>query len=462
MSPMLLALLIASCQDYEVHENEPDLEPSTRTIDFGEVVVGTRSDVGINLDNVGRGVLHVLDVTLDGTTSGDFSLLDMETDRVEPGKAVVLAVRYTPDMVGQDYGRVVLSTDDPEEPEVEIDLVGFGVEPRIDVDPETLWFGDVAMGEERTLSVEVSAVGTGTTRITEIALESDEDAFQLALPAGVEPPYALAAGFSFSFDVTFAPPRDEAFDTTLRIASNDPLEPVVAVRLLGNTDENPTENTAPTVEITDPDWGAYLVMDREVELRGSAVDVEDGPENLACMWYANGRLLGTAVPAEDGTVTLSTSALPEGTVVVTLTALDSEGEAGSDSVTVTVWDETEPMRYTISGGNTPYHYWTVDDDVTIEVDGTPVFSDTNHTQDAHPPVEFDAMVGSTIRVVATDYNYCQKQLDGLYLHFGTGLFTPLTDAVCGSACPADACYDGTYSGPWPSIFLDETVTVSIP
>lgn len=50
----------------------------------------------------------------------------------------------------------------------------------------------------------------------------------------------------------------------------------------------------------------------------------------------------------------------------------------------------------------------------------------------------------------------------LTLHFGAGRSQELNGDECGSACPEDACYHASYSGPWPGVFFDESYTITIP
>jgi hypothetical protein len=460
---LLAALTLGCTPDYTSQELPPELQLSTTTIDFGEVVVGKRAEIGIYLENTGRGVLHIEECSLDGTTSGDFELIELETDRVEPRESITLAAAYTPDMIGQDFGRIRLVTDDPGASLTEVDLIGFGVEPDIDVDPETLWFGEVQAPDTKTLTLEVAAAGTGTTWISDISFEDDLGVFEYSLPSEVEAlPYGLDAGFSFEMQVTYTPTATAEHDTHLLIHSNDPVEPTAAVRLLGNAEYNPDENAAPEVEITDPNYGNYLVLGESTLLAGYVFDLEDSPENLTCAWYADTTFLGNSTPDQDGYVSLVTDRIPVGDVNLTLVAMDTQLETGADSVAVTVWDTEEPVRYTLSGGATVYHYWAVDDDVEISVDGVPIFADNNHTQDNHPPVEFDAEVGSIIHITAWDINECRKQMDTLYLHFGTGMFLPLNEAICAASCDSDPCYDAAYHGPWPNAFLDADYEITIP
>lgn len=281
-------LLVMGCkQDYNVKEGIPVIRMSADTLDFGEVVVGKWAEMGVYVYNDGWAPLVVDAVELDSSTSADFELGGLDPMTLDPGDQGVLTARYTPDIVGQDWGNVVISTNDEENPVTNLGLLGFGVEPHIDVDPETLWFGTLDVGDTKTLSFEIGASGTGTTWIQTLELEDDLGVFTVDVPPDVLLPYALSPGFSLEVDVTFAPTDGAVADTNVLIGSNDPLQPSAAVRLLGNSEDNPSGNTAPQVEITSPNWGNYYVYGEPVGLEGSAVDLEDGPEALTCGWYAD-------------------------------------------------------------------------------------------------------------------------------------------------------------------------------
>lgn len=459
---VLLALLAACTGETNVNAGEAEMVFSTQTIDFGEVPIGSQATVGINVENTGIGELTIEDLSLDGTTSADFELVGIDLTTIGRDDVAVLQVRYAPTAVGQDFGRIVLVTNDPQQLEAEIDLAAFGTEPRVDLDPELLWFGTVEVGESKTLEAQLTATGTGTLRLNAVEFAGDEAAaFTITPPDGVTLPYDLSLGYSITFAVAFTPPDDSEWTGEVLLSTNDPVTPTVALTLVGNA-KDPGGNDDPEVELTDPDWGQDFIEGESVLLAGSVYDQESSVDQLVCLFYAGTTPLGSSLPDADGYVSLTTTGLPVGDVQVILKCLDPDGGTGSDSVTVEVWDSKEPVPYTISGGSTLFDYWKVDDDVTIYVDGVAIFVDTNHTQDNHPPVEFEGSAGSVIQIVANDVNYCQASLAALTLHFGAGRSQALNEDVCISACPDDACYDASYSGPWPGVFFDESYTISIP
>lgn len=93
---------------------------------------------------------------------------------------------------------------------------------------------------------------------------------------------------------------------------------------------------APTVLITDPDDGSTFDLGATITFQGEASDAATAAEDLAFAWQSNidGPLSGEV--SADGKSILVTGDLSEGSHRVTLSATDTDGELGSDSITVTV------------------------------------------------------------------------------------------------------------------------------
>lgn len=465
LAGLLLAgvLLGPACSDYNVQIGQPSLELSADDIDFDEVILGNQSTIGILVKNSGDGPLTINSAELEGSTSADFTFLELSSYTIDKGDEAQLRVRYVPDVVGQDYGLLQLGSNDPAAPITSIDLAGFGVVPEIDLDPDILWFGEVSPGDSSSRAVTVSARGTGTLTLTDISLPDDlSGVYSWILPSTVGLPYRLPSGTSVDLVVTFSPGSDTETSGDLTITSTDPNLPDAAVQLLGNAADDPTGNAPPAVSISDPNWGESFLSDASVTIRGVAYDEEDAPNLLVCLAYAAGDLIGTGSPDSSGSISMPVVGLPVGDIEIVLRCLDTEGSTGEDSVEVVVYDPEDPINYVLSGGGTPFDWWPVDDDISIYLDDVLVYADTNHTQDTHPPVTLEASIGQEVRVVVTDYNYCDTFLGEMTLHFGTSVSQHALDGFCYSACPDHACFDADYSGPWPSVVHEESFVISIP
>ncbi|MDP2316735.1 MAG: choice-of-anchor D domain-containing protein [Pseudomonadota bacterium] len=457
----MLLLLLACTDGPALNAGKPEMVVTPARADFGEVVLGNQSALGMRVRNDGYGDLQFESVALGDGTSLDFAVVAFP-EALGHDEEGVLELRYTPDVEGQDFGTVVLTSNDIAAPVLTVELEGMGVLPRIDVDPEVLYFGTVPPGESVTLSTRVTAAGSGDLRITGVGFPGDEGlAYTVGLPDDYAEPYVVTHGFSFPIEITFTPPDESEYVGDLYIESNDPEEPVAAVHLYGNTIDDPTENEPPLVEILDPDNGEYFMDDVAVQMGGYVFDPDEPATNLLCGWFADGTRVDVGDVDPSGIVT-GLGLLPVGEVEVTLRCYDSEGLVGEDSAEVTVWPHDEPVVYTLSGGDSVFDWFHIDDDVAITVNGVEVYSDSNHTSDTLPPVEIEAERGDVIGIVATDQNYCDMGIDALVLHWGTGESQALNEAVCDSACADHACYSGSYNGPWPGVYFDEEYTIAIP
>lgn len=456
----LLGWLGACTGDTGLTEQSATIEVAPASIDFGEVVKGTRADIGVAVRNVGYGPLEITSALLDPLSSSDFQLTQFPGDTLTRSHDGVLGVRYTPDGDGEDHGAVLLGTNDPEHPEVEVPLVGLGVTPVVDIDPERLDFGTVEPPAETTLPLHVGAGGTGDLVIERISFPGAEAvAWSVDLPAEAELPLRVLNGTSLDLSVTFAPPTATPWSGEVWIDTNDPDDPISIVQLFGNPADD-TDNDPPAVEIYSPDNGAYYTDAEMVELDGHVID-EDAATSLLCAWYAGDVLLAAAVPDAKGDIAAHAT-LPAGEVRVKLRCVDSDNAEGTDVAEVTVWDADEPMTYVISGGESPYEYFEVDDDVSFYLNGVAIRQDTDNTSTVMAPVEFEAMPGDVLRIVLTDVNPNDAKLDALELHWGTTRIQHLNDAFCVSSKDTNPCYDPEYPSARPVVAMEQEYVIELP
>ena len=176
--PLLVGLLLGhlGCKnDTTIVKGQPELVLSVDNVDFGEVILGYQSTIGFYATNDGMGELTVSELGLTSDSSYDFHLLSDDIEIIDPGESAELMIRYVPAEVGQDFGTLVLVSDDEEIPEASVVLEAFGVEPLVDVEPSILWYGTLAQGESQTQRFQVSARGSGP-QITDIGFAADEEA----------------------------------------------------------------------------------------------------------------------------------------------------------------------------------------------------------------------------------------------------------------------------------------------
>ena len=455
-------VLVGGCSKFSLEAGEPEIALSQASLDFGSVERGYWREMSLAVFNEGNATLNVDDYVLQDGSSDAFYFADPDKV-IGPGDYAELLVRYTPTHEGGDSGAVLIYSDDEDEEEVIIFLQGGGVVPGCELDPELLYFPtDVG---EQTLSFMVRSVGSGPLTIEAVALEDGEEAFTVEFPAGYDPPTSIDAGTSLDVSVHYAPDDELARQDRVLLFTSDPeLEGgIAAVELIAAGEPPDGENQPPLVQILTPPNGTVSLLATNLVFTGLVADLEEAPDQLGILWHSDiDGYLPTAPADGNGAVGMETADLTAGEHLVTLMAFDAEGEQGSDTITVLIYEEDDELEYVISGGDTPYHYFHVDDDITIELNGNAIFVDVDGTQDHHPPLSFFASVGDVLHITGVDQQFCTQALDALFLHVSTVIEQPLSPAFSVSGCEEHDDYDPNYQGPWPVTFLDDTYTISIP
>ncbi len=210
----------------------PRLLVTPGSLDFGNVLTGDSAVLSIEVANGGTAPLRLTGIAMEIGTDPAFSLAASPAlPRVlAPGEGQAVDVRYAPAMVGDDFGRLAITSDAGE---VFVPLAGRGVDRHIMVSPGALDFGNVLVGGTAADSVEIINAGTASLSITSIGLRAGGSP-DLALLNVPSLPLALAPGGRASVAVAYAPAEVGADSAVLEIRSDDPATPRVEVAISGN------------------------------------------------------------------------------------------------------------------------------------------------------------------------------------------------------------------------------------
>lgn len=108
-----------------VEAPRPDIELDTLTLDFGDVMPGTPAVQWFTVRNVGDDVLTIQ--STEQTGSGSFAIQgSIDGDVLAPGQDAQVIVVYNPSALGGDNGAFRVLSDDPDEGEVRVTLLGNG------------------------------------------------------------------------------------------------------------------------------------------------------------------------------------------------------------------------------------------------------------------------------------------------------------------------------------------------
>lgn len=315
---------------------EPDIVVAPEALQFGEIpVMNTTAPQTISIRNEGEANLVLQSVRLVGQDSADFAIAFSVSDSIiSPGESDSLAVRFAPTSPGAKQANVFIESNDPDEPQVSVLLSGTGVAapmPEIQVTPLQVQFGLVAVNATALRIVTVTNVGTADLTVSELTLLGAQ-AKQFELMTD-DVPFTLVPQESREIEVVFAPKQSGAANALLRIASNDPEQPVVDVPLSGRA----AAALAIVTSIVSPADGSFACADTAV------VEVAVETFNAVAPAETTCTVNNVVASLMDGrfvaTVRLDQ---PENTIIATCTVTDSLGRTNSAADTIVVKTAASP------------------------------------------------------------------------------------------------------------------------
>lgn len=169
-------------------------------VGFGVIEIGQRSEREVTILNQGRAELQISNVAINGQ---GFSTVAEEPPRaVLPDGRFVVTVGFAPTYEGQAPGSLVIETNDPDQPSVEVPLLGQGriSPPRVQVlNNETISFGDVPIGKTVTEYL-LMWNGGGSPITVQLSLSTESAEYDLETRQ-----YLLQPGASGKLGLTFSP-----------------------------------------------------------------------------------------------------------------------------------------------------------------------------------------------------------------------------------------------------------------
>jgi hypothetical protein len=213
----------------------PDITVEPESIDFGQILMSTSETKVITIANQGDAELIISSLSWADGSSADFAMSAMPAlpMTIQPGVLVELAVVYAPTMQGAAAATLMIQSDDADEALVQVALSGVGVKPDITVEPQSVDFGQLDVGDSAiTQNITIGNVGTAKLVIQSLTWAGGSSAdFTVAvmpqLPLTIEP------DTSVEIMVVYTPTIAGNAAGTLAIQSNDLETPMVNLTVTG-------------------------------------------------------------------------------------------------------------------------------------------------------------------------------------------------------------------------------------
>jgi hypothetical protein len=235
-----------ACNEYELVEDKdaqddldegtvPDIEVTPMTIDFGDIYAydsaagappPDESTEVVTITNVGVGNLQIASITLDDV-DGPFTIGALSSPLLSAEGTATFTVTFHPETASDYGGYVLIESNDPDEGVVEVELIGAGIAPAIEVTPSSYDFGTLYIGCDGDQPLTITNVGNAELVIEsfEFNTASTDLDFDDAIAENGDLPWSIAAGASLEVAVSYAPFDEYADQSYLFINSNDPYQP---------------------------------------------------------------------------------------------------------------------------------------------------------------------------------------------------------------------------------------------
>ncbi|MEO1334754.1 MAG: choice-of-anchor D domain-containing protein, partial [Myxococcota bacterium] len=152
---------------------------------------------------------------------------------VTPGAALELVVVYRPNEAGPDGATISVTSDDPDEPTVNVDVTGVGGIPTtcsLSIAPSQVTFGLVERGRRAVLPVEVRNAGAQSCSVDGVGLRGDGE---FTLDGAVRPSFTIAPGAVHRIPIAYRPTVYGDHRTELTFTSDDPGQRTAIVPISG-------------------------------------------------------------------------------------------------------------------------------------------------------------------------------------------------------------------------------------
>ena len=221
---------------------ECQMQATPFSLNFGGVVQQQSDTMILMLSNQGND-LCIYNSSAITTNSADdeFSILAAPADDTEfgPGEILQIEVLYAPTALGVDEGVLTISGTDVDGPEIEVPLLGEGVETaecQLTLEPQLLNFGITKVATTRSLMVTLTNQGNAVCHVDKLVAQ--QVGMQMLMGGDFEItgapqlPFVVARrgqpGDQVDIEVTFAPAPEnmEIHATTLYVHTPDMTEPI--------------------------------------------------------------------------------------------------------------------------------------------------------------------------------------------------------------------------------------------
>lgn len=237
-SALPVVIGLSACSEFNIRRtvdgpgaSRASIEVDPPSLVFGELRSDEEEVQTFTVRNVGTQMLEISDVVVG--TGIAFEVVGPETEfDLLPGEEQTVDVRFSPMEANENFGQVLVLSDDRVSPETPVDLLGMGHVPELRITPSEHTFADAVVPCGETVAVTFENIGQEDLILTDVSYASaygsmtfDDGGLAATLPIVLEPGQTIGG-----MSVTFAPGSEVPETGTITTESSDPRRTVTATQ----------------------------------------------------------------------------------------------------------------------------------------------------------------------------------------------------------------------------------------
>jgi hypothetical protein len=267
---MLLLMIACSDQEFigqkdgglgdDTAEAAPDVTLAPDAVDFGALLPGESATALVTIGNVGTADLFVNDLVF-ADAEPELSLTALPKPQIAVGASVELVLTWTA-ASGPLDATLLLRTDDPDEPELSLPIVGDMPPGDLVVEPTFYDFGTLEVGASTETAITVRNAGEGPLTVSSLDYASNDGDLRVVDPGALAAlPHVLGPGESTEVRVEYAPSAPGSDEGTLLVTADDPDTPQTGATQAGMAEDDPCDGFTQTVTVVltvDDAWKGWI------------------------------------------------------------------------------------------------------------------------------------------------------------------------------------------------------------
>lgn len=325
LAGLTLALLLSTaCAPDRTQTLLPRLMPLPEQLDFGSIPLLNEQRLELVLDNQGRGSLTVFSIHVK-EDARPFRVGTLPTE-IARGSQASIELVFRPLTEEVHAATLVVQTDDPEHPTLEIPMTGVGATRAVmEVDPPVLVFERTAEGSASVETFTIRSLGNADLRIEDLGFTEESVGFSFVgsvnTPAVVPTVGENGLPGQVRLTVMYTPPPGATADAVggVRIRNTDPDQPDFVLPIQAPLNRAPVAVIAEVGEVAP---GMTVTLD------GSGSHDPDGDVPLSHAWTLVRKPPGAMATLLDPTAavaSLTLDPLLPGEYEVALEVVDAQG-----------------------------------------------------------------------------------------------------------------------------------------